>query len=78
MLRFIDKIPFPVLIIIALFLAIAPLGSEPHLVEKSLMLFSGTLVKPIDIFDLFLHSAPLVLLAIKLWIALTRKPQGNS
>ena len=27
----------------------------------------GTLVKPIDIFDLVLHTAPLVLLAIRLW-----------
>jgi hypothetical protein len=66
MLKIIDNIPLPALIIIALFLGIAPLGSQPHLVEKTLMLFSGELVKPIDIFDLFLHSTPIILLAIKL------------
>jgi hypothetical protein len=31
------------------------------------MLVAGELVKPIDIFDLFLHGAPVVLLAIKLF-----------
>jgi hypothetical protein len=31
------------------------------------MLFQGTLQKPIDIFDLLLHSVPLALLALRLW-----------
>ena len=39
----------------------------PHLIEKLRMLSEGTLVKPIDIFDLLLHSVPLVLLAVRLW-----------
>lgn len=30
------------------------------------MLFAGTLSRPIDIFDLFLHGVPLVLLVLKL------------
>jgi hypothetical protein len=30
------------------------------------MLLSGTLVRPIDIFDLLLHSVPLMLLAWRL------------
>jgi hypothetical protein len=47
-------------------LALAPFSPEPHLVEKTRMLFEGTLSKPIDIFDLFLHSTPLFLLAAKL------------
>ena len=29
------------------------------------MLVDGTLVKPLDIFDLFLHAMPLVLLVLK-------------
>jgi len=37
----------------------------PHFVEKLIMLKNGTLNKPIDIFDLFYHSAPLILLIIK-------------
>jgi hypothetical protein len=36
------------------------------LVEKLRMLFQGTLSRPIDIFDLFYHLAPLVLLGIRL------------
>lgn len=67
MLKFIDNIPLLALIIIALLLATAPLGSQPHLIEKTEMLFSGELVKPIDIFDLFLHSTPIILLLIKLF-----------
>lgn len=39
---------------------------EPHLWEKLKMLVAGTLVKPIDIFDLLLHGAPLVLVGLKL------------
>ncbi len=64
-MKWLDKIPFPTLIIIAILLGLAPFSPQPHLVEKLQMLFDGTLSKPIDIFDLFLHGAPLVLLAIK-------------
>ena len=64
-MKWLDKIPFPTLIIIAILLGLAPFSPQPHLVEKLQMLFDGTLSKPIDIFDLFLHGTPLVLLAIK-------------
>ena len=37
----------------------------PHFVGKLIMLKNGALKKPIDIFDLFYHSAPLILLIIK-------------
>ena len=53
------------LIILAFFMAMAPFGAEPHLVEKWNMLMSGTLVKPLDIFDLLMHSTPIILLLIK-------------
>ena len=46
--------------------ALAPFSPEPHLWEKLKMLADGTLVKPIDIFDLFMHGTPLVILLLKL------------
>jgi len=61
-----DAIPYTMLLPIALFLAVAPISPMPHLVEKLIMLKGGTLVKPLDIFDLFLHTAPLVVLGAKL------------
>lgn len=61
-----DSIPYPLLIIIAVFMAVAPVWPMPHLVEKLIMLKQGTLTKPIDIFDLFFHAAPLMVLAAKL------------
>jgi hypothetical protein len=60
-----DKVPLPLLVVVALLLGLAPLTPEPHLWEKSKMLFAGELKKPIDIFDLFLHGTPLVLLILK-------------
>ena len=49
----------------AVFLALAPFAPEPHLWEKLKMLSAGTLSRPIDIFDLFLHGTPLLLLVLK-------------
>lgn len=66
-MNWLDKIPFLPLLIIALMLGIAPYPSQPmpHLLEKLAMLGQGTLTKPVDIFDLFLHGTPLVLLILK-------------
>ena len=70
MKKILDLFSFPVLIIISLFLGAAPIGSEPHLLQKLNMLMAGTLVKPLDIFDLLLHSTPIVFLILKtlLWV----------
>ena len=57
---------YPVLIVGCLTLGLAPFFPEPHIVEKLRMLFSGTLHKPIDIFDLLMHAAPFILLGVKL------------
>jgi hypothetical protein len=65
-MKFIDQMPLAVLIVIALTLGLAPFSPQPHIVEKLGMIYSGTLSKPIDIFDLLLHGTPWVLLAIKL------------
>ena len=66
MLSWIDKLPVKPLLVVAVFFALAPFKPEPHLFEKLRMLSEGTLSRPIDIFDLFMHSFPLVLLAIRL------------
>jgi len=61
-----DSIPYSLLIIIAVFMAVAPGLPAPHLVEKLIMLKNGALNNPLDIFDLVLHSAPLAVLVAKL------------
>jgi hypothetical protein len=66
-------VPLWALALLALFFAIAPFGQTPHLVEKWRMLFAGTLRRPLDWFDLVLHTVPLVLLGLKL---ITLRP-GN-
>ncbi len=60
-----DRLQWPGLLIIAVMLGIVPITPEPHLVEKVRMLFQGNLTRPIDIFDLLMHSAPLLLITIK-------------
>ena len=66
MFKLINKIPLLPLVAIAIFMALAPFSPEPHLVEKTRMLFNGELSKAIDIFDLFWHSLFLILLALRL------------
>jgi hypothetical protein len=65
MLNFLDKIPYSVLLIFTVFMLLAPFKPMPHVVEKILMLKDGTLHRPIDIFDLFFHLIPLILLILK-------------
>lgn len=65
-MNWLDKLPYTVILPLAVFLAVAPFTPEPHLWQKLKMLFAGTLSRPIDIFDLFLHGVPLVLLVLKL------------
>ncbi len=65
-MQFIDNMPITVLLILCILLGLAPFVPEPHIVEKLRMLSQGNLKKPIDIFDLFYHGAPFILLAIKL------------
>ena len=61
-----DQIPLNILIIAALTLGLAPFVPEPHLWEKLKMLVAGQLVKPLDMADLAMHAAPVILLAAKL------------
>ena len=73
MFKLIDSIPLPVLIGIALLMGVLPLNATPHLVEKLTMLMHGELVKPLDIFDLFMHGTPAVILVIRVVRLLMKK-----
>lgn len=67
MIQMLQQIPYPILIIAALLMGLAPFYPMPHLIEKLLMLKNGQLTKPVDIFDLFFHLLPALLLLLK-WI----------
>ena len=72
-MSWLDHVPLYLLILAALTLGLAHFVPEPHIWEKLKMLVAGTLVRPIDIFDLFLHGAPWVLL----WLKLARQSVKN-
>lgn len=67
-----DQFSWPILIILCLTLGLAPFFPEPHIWEKLKMLASGTLVKPIDIFDLLMHAAPFLIAGLKLALMVSR------
>lgn len=64
--KFFKQLPWAVLIAAALLLGLAPFLPEPHLLEKLRMLGNGQLSRPVDIFDLFMHGAPFLLILGKL------------
>lgn len=55
------------LIPLVLLLGFAPFYPQPHIAEKLRMLLTGTLKKPIDVFDLFWHAWPFALLAYRIF-----------
>ncbi|MDW4548852.1 RND transporter [Defluviimonas sp. D31] len=65
-MKILDRIPMSVAVLAALTLGLAPFVPEPHLWEKLKMLAAGTLVRPVDVFDLVLHGAPWAILIAKL------------
>ena len=75
-MQFIDRIPFPLIIILALFMIGAPFVPEPHLLQKMRMLSEGNLTKPLDIFDVFWHLLPTIILIIKL-VRIKKSPGAN-
>ena len=64
--QILDQFPWSIVILACLTLGLAPFVPEPHIWEKLKMLASGTLVKPIDIFDLVMHAAPFIIAGLKL------------
>lgn len=66
-LRWLDRFPLHWLTLLTVWLAVSPVLPEPHLVEKLRMLSQGTLVRPLDLFDLLFHIIPVLLLTTRLW-----------
>ena len=64
-MKWLDDIPYLILIGLAALMAMFPFEPQPHLVEKLDMLSDGTLSKPMDIFDLLWHLLPAILLLVK-------------
>lgn len=73
-MQFIDRLPLWLLVLLTIFMLGAPFVPEPHLVEKMRMLSEGTLRRPIDIFDVFWHLLPALLLAIRLARSKRKQP----
>ncbi|MEN8692915.1 MAG: hypothetical protein AB1Z18_06050 [Desulfobacterales bacterium] len=67
-----DRIPYPLLILLAVFMLLAPFRPMPHVLEKLIMLKNGALNRPVDIFDLFYHLLPTILLALKIFRTYSR------
>ena len=67
-----DKISYAILIVIAVFMFLAPFKPMPHVFKKVIMLKNGTLTKPIDIFDLFFHLFPTIILLLKIYRSLSK------
>ncbi|MDT8452241.1 MAG: hypothetical protein RQ936_05790 [Gammaproteobacteria bacterium] len=66
-MKWIDKIAMAPLAIVAIMMAVLPFNATPHLIEKLGMLTDGSLQRPIDIFDLFMHATPAAILIIRLY-----------
>ena len=64
---FLDRMPYWVLIFLAVLMLLAPFRPQPHVVEKIIMLKNGALSRPIDIFDLLFHTVPAIFLLIKVY-----------
>ena len=67
-----DRIPYALLILLAVFMLLAPFRPMPHVLEKLIMLKNGALKSPVDIFDLFYHHLPTILLALKIYRTYSR------
>ncbi len=68
--KILDLLPMHTLIVFTIFMGLTPyipfFVDSPHLFSKLGMLGRGELSQPLDIFDLFIHSAPALLLLAKL------------
>ena len=77
LLRWIERLPLGLVVILALTLGLAPFVPEPHLWEKLKMLAAGSLTRPIDIFDLLLHGLLWLVLIAKLGLLAARRGRGD-
>jgi hypothetical protein len=74
MTRWLERLPWTVVLIACASLGLAPFAPVPHVVEKLGMLFRAQLVRPIDWFDLVMHGAPWALLVGKAVVVVRRRP----
>ncbi len=65
-MTWLDQIPWWMVLVGIATLGLAPFVPEPHIWEKLKMLAAGTLVKPLDVFDLVYHAIPWVIGLLKL------------
>ena len=77
MWKLLDKISYSIIIPLAILMFLAPFRPLPHAVEKIGMLIDGTLSRPVDIFDLFFHLIPSLILLLKI-IRSSIKPQSKN
>ncbi|HWR58552.1 MAG TPA: hypothetical protein VN328_06660 [Thermodesulfovibrionales bacterium] len=64
MKELLENLPWSAVVFLCLTLGLAPYW-PPHLFEKLALLVRGRLVRAVDWFDLFLHSAPWLILMLK-------------
>jgi len=74
-MAWIDRIPLGWLVFGAVLMGLAPVWPQPHLAQKIAMLVHGELRAPLDVFDLCLHGALPLLLAIRL-VRMARSRRG--
>lgn len=67
MFGWLDNMDMPVAVFFGLLLGLAPFYPEPHIWEKLKMVAAGTLVRPLDAFDLCWHSLGFILIGIKIY-----------
>ena len=71
-----DRIPLWFLVIVAVYMLLAPFTPRPHILEKIIMLKDGVLTRPLDMFDLVFHLIPVTLLVIRLVRMVRQRDRG--
>ena len=66
MIKRIQSLSWPIVLILCATLGLAPFSPEPHIVEKLRLLFTGNLTATIDVFDLVMHGSPFILVFVKI------------
>ncbi len=62
---FLDRISWPMAVMMVALLGLAPFVPEPHIWQKLKMLVAGELTGMVDIGDLLMHGAPWLILVVK-------------
>jgi len=75
--KFFNAIPWTFLLPVAILLSLTPFKPEPHLIEKLRMLVNGLLIRPVDIFDLFMHGTPILVAFAKFLLERKKTPANE-